>query len=255
MPTDGSRIDSTTTPDPQTSRVPVARLVGDKFIHRPEVERVKKEQQQVQTLGGRPKWLGQVEGYSTSDNPTEQGDTAYGTLETQQETPAVDYTALESIVGQLHQTGITCTYLHRSSNWSENTAVSDFAFPVYDPTSTSIGRWRLVPTTDNNSTGRKRVRRIAIVRMVRGGTGYYLVECEARPSERFSRVLLHQPGTLSMSPTLLDAILRMLALNRGVWSHCNLTTLGLIKQPFHHLADDTPTAVAKRLMRYISRPT
>ncbi|MBO0952638.1 hypothetical protein [Fibrella forsythiae] len=253
-PTPNASISSTESADSHFSNVLTPIPIDDRFGHVPPAERVQKDQQKVRTIGRVPIYTIDTETYTTSGLPSDTTGIAPTTLTTEdnQDLGNTDYTALQRIVSCLRWFNLYCLY-YNWYEWKYSPSFIDFPFPAYLGTNQSVKNWRLINSVRGKSKVPLKVRRLTIVKIIHGGTGFYLVDCEARTSERFSRVLLHTPGRFNIDHLLMAKTISLLMDNKGIWSKCDLTSFNIIKQPFDHLKKDSPSAVAERLVRYINR--
>lgn len=253
VPADDSLINSISAADRQLKNVRISISFESRFTNMPPAERVQKEHQLVKTLGNTPTYTADFERYTTSGTHSVGNNTAPGTL-IPAESEYIGYAYLSAIVAHLREFGFRCKYLKWSkSEWESSESFCDSEFPTNQDGDKSVASWRLYFSSRMNNGDSKRVRRLAIVWIVQGGTSFYLIDCESRPSERFSRVILHIPGQLKMSRPVIEKVIRLLLAHKGIWRNCDVSPYGLVKQAFDHRETDQASSIGDRLRRYINR--
>ncbi|HET9504245.1 MAG TPA: hypothetical protein VFO93_11940 [Hymenobacter sp.] len=258
MPVSGASVSSTSPPSSDLAKGKMGLLIAadQKFLGAPPVERVQKEQQLVALKGRRPRWHVQPSSYTVSDNVPNASDGLVGPVSTDvtddtlpNPDAGVEFSQFHHITETLRAEKVDCLYMDGANEIASHTAYIDFPFPTQPTLSApAIKRWLMLKTT----AGTRR-RRVVILQLTYGRRLFYLVECEARKSENFSRFLLASNDPFYNSELLLSTLLRQLAAAQGRWSKTDLSDLDIAKQAIHHGKQDTPQTVAQRLLGYLKR--
>ena len=256
-------ISSIASPSPGLAKgeLPLLVTAEQRFLQAPPVERIQKEQQLVAITGRLPRWYARVNSYTVSDAEPLTGENSVapvstGVLPEVRETgTGVDFSQFQLITEELRAQGVTCLYVDYINDWGTSIHYIDFPYPA-QPTlfSPAIKRWLLLQTKKTTSNADvKRKRKVIILQLTYGGTSFYLLECEARHSENFSRLLVKPNMPAYQEELLLSRLLHQLAAAQGRWSKADLSTLDIAKQAIHHGTEDTPVTVALRLLGHLKR--
>ncbi|WP_045689556.1 hypothetical protein [Hymenobacter sp. AT01-02] len=268
-PAEGASISSTAAASSEFATGDLAMLTPaeKKFLQAPPATRIAKEQQLTTTVGSTPHWYVQLPSYTVSDGNAGSVGDVVGPLTTEindnerKETgTGVTYAQFHLLTEQLRALTIACSYIDYSKAGNSTGGNYSFAnyldFP-YPPVSTSplISRWLPFHSPREKDVTDKRRRRVVVLQLVYGATTFYLIECEARKTENFSRLLL-KPNTPSYNlEVLLTELLTQLAAHKGIWKrawkHEKLAELDVAKQAIHHGAHDTPAQLAARVVGYL----
>lgn len=251
-PSEDSLISSTATADNEFTKVPIDFQLEKKFGHVPEIEQVKKDQQQVRTLGNKSNWPADVDSYSTSENQNDGFNIAPGEIQTLEENLSIDFSNLDKVIQVLRHQNIDCHYKSNSSNWAESYHYQSFPIFYTGFMGDNIKKWCQVKTITVQNY-KIRQRRIVVVRLISAGRSYYLFELEAQNSERYSRVIIHRPGAPILLDTELNKVLRLMVENKGRWTRCDLSPMKIQKRAFDHLKNDTAEKVVKRISDYLNQ--
>lgn len=270
VPASGARVNSTAPPSPGLAQGKLELLIAadQKFLQSPPVERIKKEQQLIARRWRQPRWYVHPDSYTLADSDSIGlgDDDEFGSVSTDEVTEplpssgaGVEFSQFREITEALRAEQITCLYLDYANHMATHTAYVDFPFPTYSVTS-KTERWLLVQTKVAESTGqhlsnrkKKTTRRVVALQLTYGGRRFYLVECEARKSESFSRCLLTSNTPVYDLALLLGNLFDQLAEKKGRWSKIKLSGLDIAKQAIHHGKQDTPSSVAQRILGYLRR--
>ena len=266
LPQDGADISSV---DKASAGLAAGELLmltaaGDKFLQAPPTTRIPKEQQLVGTTDQLPRWYVELPRYSVSGDEDVHGDGFVGPVvpEVEAEPPkreeGVDYSQFREVTEQLRELDIICQYIIHSrlrDGYGYTSAVyTDFAYP-YVSAVPATKSWLPIQSPRDKTGTEKRNRRVVVLQLTYGGTVFYLIECEARSSENFSRLLLKHTDLDYRLELLLDDLLLPLAECKGIWTGVwKNPALAVRKADTHaiyHTKTDTPAHVAERISRYI----
>ena len=265
LPSDGAQIGSTTSPSPGFTKGRVELLVAaeDKFTTAPPVERVRKEQQLVAIKGRRLRWAVELQKYTLSGDGLPPEGEPVGRIGTDvlsdEKGKGVDFSQFSAITEQLRVAHITCQYVNYTSHNSSDSSelldeYTDFKYPaqplLFSP---EVKRWLFLQTRLNRNDSPKQIRRVIVLQLIYSETSFYLIECQNRKSENFSRLLI-KPNRLDYNRNLLlNELLRELASAKGRWSKVDVLALKIRKQAIHHGEHDTPSDVALRVIGYLKK--
>ncbi|MGG7666040.1 hypothetical protein [Dyadobacter sp. BHUBP1] len=255
LPAADVEISSTETANPQINSAHLSGQVRTKFLLSPPIEKVKKHQQKVKTLGKHFAMPQDVPRASVSENSGgHDGLTAHTQIESIQPSDGIDWEDLNELVEELTRMGLTCKYLTRTTHWQESDHPGrKVSFHQTAQMSKSVRNWCTIKE-DVGGRLRSRSRLATFLKISSQNTAYYLIDCEARSNERFSRGLVYIPSRPILTDTHLNWITINLATVQGKWKHWRSPqNIYIHKQAFDHLGKDTPRKVAERLVAYIKR--